>query len=1004
MRIIAIVTILVALSAIPCLAGRSSVLVTEQMRQAALRNCERFEWARAYRDRLIEQVEPWMQLSDEQLWELLPSQGMPRSSMVNTGDGCPNCGQAHYDAPYNPSRWRVDFFERPWQIQCANCGEWFPKNDFAAYYESALDEHHKFHLGAGDPALLEAADGAPEAWTDDGTGLQVGEKKWFVAAHYAFRIWQQMLDVTEKMAVLYTLTGDEAYAHKAAVLLDRAADLYPEMDYYPHYRLGMECSTGGSGLGRVQGKIWETWTAQMLSLAFDHIRDALLADEELVAFSSRMSDRYATGDKSSPEAIERHIKDHLLREFIIGVRDGRIAGNAGMHQYAMACAAIALDEPGETEAALDWLFTPDGGGIPTILRERLGREGFSDEAAFGYSRIPALQFYKLAELLRRYRGYDRYDLNRDFPKFRNCYTMCGKVRLIDSYTPNWGDGDKCMNFGSTGMTIPVEMALQGYELYRTPEIAREVWFANGKTLEGLFETAPSRTDQPEDVRFHLYADDPEAIVAELQRDLAAPGPLESRNAGGHGQATLQAPMREEPRALALYYGRMAGHGHHDRLNYTLVARDVVMVPDMGYPLYCNSTWKKRFAWTDHIISHNTCMVNDTQPDESSYSGKTTLFADADPLRVVDVDGGDVYEGVETYSRCMVMVDVDDEHSYVIDLFRVRGGSNHRLIQNGGGPAVTHSGLQLTTQPTGTYAGPDVEFGAEYDGEHTSRYEGTGFSYLRDVERSGPAGAFWVDWQIVEPRREMPEDWEAHLRVHNLTEADEVALCTGEPPKFKGNPPQLRYMLRTRYGDDLHTQFVSVLEPYGSEPFIDSVRLLEPEDAPDGFSAAVEVTLADGRRDVVLVTEAGGRMAAGGVEMNGRVGLVRLDGGQVVRRVLVQGTELAADDTSLTLATDAIRGNLVAWDDSDPTRILLTLAGDALNDDLVGRYIIFNNSERSDASYRIEAVLDEHTISIGGASLVERFVDPSDYTAGLIYTIAEGDSFVIPLTATDAPGA
>ncbi|MFO7946612.1 MAG: hypothetical protein R6V19_07350, partial [Armatimonadota bacterium] len=484
-------------------AADGSVLVTEQMRKNAVKNCEKYEWAQQYRERLQNEVQPFMEMSDEELWRLPPSQEMPRDAAVNRGDGCPNCGEDHYNASYSPGRWRWDFFDHPWQVQCGNCGEWFPKNDFAAYYESALDEHYEFQLGEGDPAYLKPQDGAPAAWTDDGTGAEIDGKKWFFTAHYAFRLWQKLLDVTQKMAVLYTLTDDPEYAHRAGVLLDRMADLYPDMDYAPHYRLGMECSSGGSGRGRVQGCIWETWTAQCCSLAFDNIHDALKQDEALVDFSSRMAEEYATGDKSSPEKIIAHIKNHLLGEFIVGVRDGRIRGNPGMHQYSMACAAIALDEQPDTEDALDWLFDPDGGKIPYVLVERLGREGFSDEAALGYSRIPALTFYKTAEFLRRYPGYRKHDILRDYPKFRNCYTMCSKVRMLDRYTPNWGDGNKCMNMGTTGLTIPVEMALQGYDLYGTPEIAREVWFSNGKSLDRLFTTRTSDLNSPEDIHFYL---------------------------------------------------------------------------------------------------------------------------------------------------------------------------------------------------------------------------------------------------------------------------------------------------------------------------------------------------------------------------------------------------------------------------------------------------------------------------------------------------------------------
>ena len=64
--------------------------------------------------------------------------------------------------------------------------------------------------------------------------------------------------------------------------------------------------------------------------------------------------------------------------------------------------------------------------------------------------------------------------------------------------------------------------------------------------------------------------------------------------------------------------------------------------------------------------------------------------------------------------------------------------------------------------------------------------------------------------------------------------------------------------------------------------------------------------------------------------------------------------------------------------------------------MVGRYIVIRNKERSDASYRIEAVHDRTTLGIGSQSLVERFVDALDYSKGIIHTIAPGDRFTISL--------
>ena len=984
-----VVLLLAAVLGSANVAGKTQgVMVTADMRRNAMRNVERYDWARKRRDALAARVAPWLALSDERLWKLLPSQDMPRDSSVNRGDGCPNCGKEHYEAPYNPSRWHFDVMGEPWRIQCRNCEVWLPGNDFAAYYTSSLDQRHRFRRGRGDKRFLRSPDGR---FVDDGTGIDLEGKKFFAAAFCAFQLWVKAIGVCEDLATLYTLTEGPRYAHKAGVLLDRMADLYPEMTFRPHYRLGMETSTGGTGNGRIQGMIWECFTAEKLSRAYDYVYDALIVDAELAAFASRMSGAHGTGDKTSPHAIAKHIEAHLLLEFVASIKTRQIWGNAGMHQVSMAVTAIALDRPGETEEYLDWLFAPtnqrpkpplwdqppSGGQIPRILMETLGREGLSDEVGLGYASIPMKSFVTVADLLRHYPRYTKRDIYRDFPKFRNGFSSGAAVQIAETYWPNWGDANKCGNgVGSAGRILSPTQLLSGYRAYRDPRIAREIWHATGGDLKRITGD--------------IYEPSPQALVEEITRHASLPsGPLCSYNSGGYGLAALHAPSREQPRGIGVYYGRMAGHGHEDRLAISLVAHGIAMTPDMGYPLY-TGTNPRRVGWVHHIVSHNTCMVNETGPKTVSWSGKVRLFAQAGPLHVADVDGdASIYEGLRTYRRCIVQVDIDAAESYFLDLFWVRGGRTHRLIQNGNGPDVLTHGLVLERQPGGTLAGPDVAYGAAYDGDLDDwNYAGTGFSFLKRPVRARPDGPFWVDWRMVDTWREHDDGWEAHLRIHTLSAVDEVALADGLPPAYKGNPPHLRYLHRVRRGDDLESQFVSVLDPYGATPNVTSARLLAQGGRDEGFSAAVEVTLAGGVRDLILVSEANGRLAVGDATVDGRVGLFRYAGKRLSQRVVVG---------------EASAGEIAGWNDDDPTDIRLRLSSPLPPDaSLVGRYIIVRNSERSDASYRIEAVHDRRTLGIGSQSLVERFVDPLDYGKGVVHTIAPGDPFIIA-TAELRPG-
>ncbi|HWL54762.1 MAG TPA: heparinase II/III family protein [Chthoniobacteraceae bacterium] len=1004
-------TLCLALAMLPLVASHGapskkqrSVITTAEMRRNAVRNVERHEWARKERDQLLRRLRPYIEADDERIRALVPSQEMPRSSTVSPDHvGPPGSEESHFEATPKASRgfgrkyrYHIDPFTHPWKVQDLQSGQWYPKNDFASYYRSALDGQGKFRFGKGDARFLES--GAPDEMSgDDGSGAVAGDRKYFFAAHYAFRIWSELIDVVRDFAQLYTLTNEPLYARKAGVLLDRMADVYPEMDYTPSYRRGMEASTGGSGLGRVQGCIWESWTAQRLSIAYDQIFDALAADGELARFSTRMAQKYSLGDKSTPREIAGHIEEHLLREFVKGVKDGRIAGNPGMRQHAMAAAAIALDNGDETTRLLDWIFEPTGGRLAGILVDGMSRDGFGSECGLGYASIPPKSFFEVARLLAHYPQYPRADLFTTYPKLRNALAGGERVRILDGSILHWGDGGKARNIGAFGYPMSMEMALKGFELYGEPENAVELYNA----AQG----------DPERIPGDIYAARPEegrsramAAVRKGNRQ-----PFRSFNSGGIGFGVLQAPYRSHPRMVALNYGPMGwGHGHGDRLGLHLIAHDVYMATDLGYPTKTGA-YPPRIGWTSHTVSHNTVMVNDrVMQRSSSYSGKTRLFAEAGPLRVMDIDGGGaatlrgkghsharssaarLYPDVRTYRRCLVMVDVDGEDSYYIDLFWVRGGSIHRLIQNGGGTVVTSSEKGWEKQARGTVAGEEVPYGKFYDGPESWDYKGSGLMFLNEVERARPEHPFWVEWKVEEPFRQMPPGFEARFRLHHLSALDEAVLANGEAPLGGGGP--LRYLHRVRRGKDLRTQFVTVLEPYGKKPFIKACRLVASREEGDEFAAVVEIELADGRRDQVAVTEEGGAVSFGDLDLKGRVGWVRLDAEGALESWGAVDAETLRWKGKPIGSAPAHRGSIAGIDDSDPGNVMISTGLDSLPASLAGRYLVVENRQRADASYRIKAVLPGGILNIGTAALDELHAEREDEAAGFIRNIANGDRF------------
>ena len=238
-------------------------------------------------------------LSDDELWDLMFSNSIKRSWMVWSNGHCPACQQ-----PVPMYEWVIHALAQPWKVQCPHCQEFFPKNDFQKFYRSGLNEQGVFEPARADRSLLfnvehpDPTDPLHRFGVDDGEGYVAGEKRWrFIGAYLIYGQWKQAIVAgVRQLAAAYLVTGDPAYAHKAGVLLDRVADLYPTFDF------GQEgvMYEGPPSAGYVS--TWHDACVEVyeLAIAYDVVFEAIARDESLIAFLSAKAARHKlANDKSS---------------------------------------------------------------------------------------------------------------------------------------------------------------------------------------------------------------------------------------------------------------------------------------------------------------------------------------------------------------------------------------------------------------------------------------------------------------------------------------------------------------------------------------------------------------------------------------------------------------------------------------------------------------------------------------------------------------------------------
>lgn len=991
----------------PASGKEASTIIDAQKRANARRNAERYEWARRRRAAAVRLVKKYVDLSDEELWQLVPGQTIPRAIHIHslrrthTNPGCPVCGtkvKRFGNYPY-----KTDMFRHPWKIQCPSCKGLFPKNDFGRYYESGIGDLGVFDPAKADQSLLFNADhpdpkDPKHKWlVDDGYGaIKEPQSDQFFIAYYAhWGVWYPLRKIVGHLATAYALTEDPRYAHKAAVVLDRIADVFPSMDIEPYAkRLGVDNSDGGSGKGYCVGRIWQTGHASALASAIDTIWDGLEGDQELVSFLHAQALRYDLPNKKSTlDDIKRNLLDHIVREVPRGVVSARMVANEGGCQLAVATAAIVLDEPGETEKWLDWLFTPAerrkwyaSGHLPALIEGMMCRDGVGAESAPGYSLGWSLRMKPIADLLRAYEKYDTHDLYRDFPKIKECFKAPLRMVCLGKGTPNIGDSGKCGSMGRTG--VRVESLMHAFDVYRDPFFAQAIYEVRRGQVDGLVRD--------------IFTAEPEGIGADIRQAVEQHGPWQwkSENMTGYGLSILHSGAEDRARAFWLYWGRSVKHGHADRLNIGFLAKQTPLLPDLGYPEY-TGRWPKRRAWTANSLSHNVVIVDDKR-QRRNWGGQQVLFVDGPPCQVVEVQSANVYPGIETYQRLCVMIDVDETDSYVVDLYRVAGGSTHLLSFHANEGEATASGLELVAQAKGTYAGEDVAFGQPYDGNPSGS---TGFSYLYDVKRdAAPPDQWSVDWRLVDAAKPAHAQRDLHLRLTMATPTAEVALAHGDPPQNKrGNPRRLRYLLARRRGENLRSLFASVIEPYEGQPLIRRIERLPvaPNEDGSGMEAiCLKIELANGAVDYAMssIDLDTPRRAVGGPEWTGRFAWCRVRDGRVVNAKLTGASRLSMVGTEMALETGHYAGTVDEHDrEMDGHNCIYTSCELPSDGSLCGKFIHIKNDGQRDASYRIEAVrrADGRTvIDLGETTFVRGYRDSSDYSKGLRYNFRPGDKFLI----------
>ncbi|MBD2866496.1 immunoglobulin-like domain-containing protein [Paenibacillus oceani] len=600
-----------------------------------------------------------------------------------------------------------------------------------------------------------------------------------------------MSDQVGKIALLYRLTGDIAYAKQAKKILLRMAEVYPrwllhsgygeyaDMDpkdaafaigRLPSYELtappnvpNRQLHAGYWMAGRGMANGMEGLFILPLVTSYDLIRDAAAGPGLLLSDADRL-------------AVER---DLFLEASTLFVADPAYNNKSIFNRTAAAAIGVLIGEPelvrfgadAFDKFLTDW-YKPDGTPAETaayglqVLQTmwKLGEilNGYSDPA--GYVPLPG------QSRIDNYEVYNRPDYQMVFRALGDTVLPSLKYPPIgDSYTTSAPSGQFLLiGAKRTGLPILLSMLKSGQFPYGGVEAL--LYYPDGLDEAGPIEL-------------------PDLLLPDWKLAYLRGGPdnLDS--------------------VALLNASDWYGHRHLDSLDLTYWANGGESLSDMGY------LWDHpQQAMTVRSAAHNLVIVDKKNQRSSGKTGSIRLYTGEGPVHAAEAESN-AYAETDMYRRTVVQVQGQEGQNdlekpeYVVDFFRVRGGASHDLIVHAPTDGVVTGGIPL-------------QLGGASE---VSAYGLTG------VTTAATAGVWTADWAN--------NGGGARTKAWQVPSAEEdVYVGQGWGQRGKDDAgAELPYLVRHRDQSTEGSTFTTLYESYRTAPSVANVEPLLPQ----GWTATVQ---------------------------------------------------------------------------------------------------------------------------------------------------------------------
>jgi len=820
-----------------------ALLSVEQIARSK-RNIEKTAWGKQWfkakknlADYVVAQDDAWIK---RMIPELTPTNPY--------GFTCPKCvGVKSLEGSGRNLVWD---YRKPDVIRCRCCGQTYPSADFpetATLQSPRMRQTFTYYQNERQRA-------APEDHTGRLAYHWVGRP---INVSFTGVIRMQkisfMIGTTRTLALAYLHTGDSRYAAKAVKILERLAHCYRNWLYHDYWDTVADCDPMYAAWHDKNMKLeWKRhlssdqyrkdtperasmlqsyWGAGRAHTSTDIISSSV--PHLCLAFDLTYNATDSQGKPLwTPESRTKVARD-LILEWIIGAEpflggQGKATNvtNKAPRIYAtQAIVAKVLGEPQLADVALR--------GYEAIRERSFLFDGFSRESP-DYTNMYLRTLLFVSECL------DGFTWPADFKPRQGTVNLfktdqrlrCMLHAVLDQLQP---DG-RYAPLSDTPIYARISRQILEIGLNRYPEYFR-----------GKMPTLYRGGKPGEYAVFNLESNDIETDTGLDLPEIFYPAWMTAFLRHGSGpKATMLAMVANAP----------GNHRHADNLSVFYLDRGQTILGDQGY--FCDMPQNK---WIKSTFSHNLVVVDDKGQDTQSRVPKLHMMFTTPTVSVVECSST-AYPMCSEYRRLVAMIKGHDAETFVVDVFRVKGGCKHafRVFSEIGASDAEAGGIELV----GVNLPPEKpmpNFGGSLEREHIYG--------LRDIHTAEKPKAPWqAIWQQKNRR----------YRMWMLSSAGRMEISNGPGQETQEQQfgRRVRYVDTVNEGDDLNSTFVAIHEPGSNDdslPISDAKLLEVPVQAGDG---AVAVKVESKWGTYLLLSGFDNEATIEGTRFKGKFGMVKTE--------------------------------------------------------------------------------------------------------------------------------